>query len=103
MFNRSGLNLAVSLCKPMLATIRHTPPQPPEAPPLVIAHGLYGSARNWGVIARRLATLDRVDHIAVFDHGRLLEHHPRAELAADPTSRYHALLASSLATEGAER
>lgn len=55
------------------------------------------------VIAHRLATLDRVDHIAVFDHGRLLEHRPRAELAADPTSRYHALLASSLATEGAER
>jgi esterase len=69
MFNRSGLNLAVSLCKPMLATIRHTPPQPPEAPPLVIAHGLYGSARNWGVIARRLADRREVVAVDMRNHG----------------------------------
>lgn len=47
----------------MLATIRHPASQDAVAPPLVIAHGLYGSARNWGVIARRLA--DRRDVIAV--------------------------------------
>ena len=47
----------------MLATTRIPAATPPEAPPLVIVHGLYGSARNWGVIARRLA--DRRDVITV--------------------------------------
>ncbi|MCU0903917.1 MAG: alpha/beta fold hydrolase [Tabrizicola sp.] len=47
----------------MLATIRHPAAAAPEAPTLVIAHGLYGSGRNWGVIARRLA--DRRDVVAV--------------------------------------
>lgn len=46
----------------MLATMRH-PATTPDAPTLVIAHGLYGSGRNWGVIARRLA--DRRDVVAV--------------------------------------
>lgn len=47
----------------MLSTIRHPAAGAPEAPTLVIAHGLYGSGRNWGVIARRLA--DRRDVVAV--------------------------------------
>lgn len=47
----------------MLATILHPAAGPVSAPPLVIAHGLYGSGRNWGVIARRLA--DRRDVVAV--------------------------------------
>jgi esterase len=47
----------------MLATIRHPATRAPEARCLVIAHGLYGSGRNWGVIARRLA--DRRDVVAV--------------------------------------
>lgn len=47
----------------MLATIRHPASATPDAPTLVIAHGLYGSGRNWGVIARRLA--DRRDVVAV--------------------------------------
>lgn len=47
----------------MLATIRHPATQTPDLPPVIIAHGLYGSGRNWGVIARRLA--DRRDVIAV--------------------------------------
>lgn len=47
----------------MLATIRHPAAAAPDAPTLVIAHGLYGSGRNWGVIARRLA--DRRDVVAV--------------------------------------
>mgnify|MGYP001953894910 CR=1 FL=1 len=37
----------------MLNTIAHGPDT--DRPPLVIAHGLYGSARNWGVICKRLA------------------------------------------------
>lgn len=69
----------------MLATIHHPAATPTDALPLVIAHGLYGSGRNWGVIARRLA--DRRDVVAVDmrNHGES----PRAaaqgypEMAAD--------------------
>ena len=43
----------------MLATMRHPAGTAADAPALVIAHGLYGSGCNWGVIARRLA--DRRD------------------------------------------
>ena len=38
----------------MLNTISHG--EPGARPHLVVAHGLFGSARNWGVICRRLAT-----------------------------------------------
>ena len=69
MFNRSGLNLSISLCKTMLATIRHTPTHPADAPTLVIAHGLYGSGRNWGVIARRLADRREVVAVDMRNHG----------------------------------
>ena len=44
------------------------------------------------VIAHRLSSLERVDEIAVLDHGRMIEHGPREELAEDPTSRYAELL-----------
>ena len=37
----------------MLNMIRHDGPD--NVTPLVIAHGLFGSARNWGVIAKRLS------------------------------------------------
>jgi esterase len=47
----------------MLTTILHPSQSAPDRPSLVIAHGLFGSGRNWGVIARRLA--DRRDVIAV--------------------------------------
>ncbi|MFN3281797.1 MAG: alpha/beta fold hydrolase, partial [Tabrizicola sp.] len=53
----------------MLATIRHPAAEPPEAPPLVIAHGLYGSGRNWGVIARRLADRREVVAVDMRNHG----------------------------------
>lgn len=53
----------------MLATIRHSPAQPPDAPTLVIAHGLYGSGRNWGVIARRLADRREVVAVDMRNHG----------------------------------
>lgn len=52
----------------MLATIRHPCPVP-VAPPLVIAHGLYGSGRNWGVIARRLADRGEVVAVDMRNHG----------------------------------
>jgi esterase len=48
----------------MLALMHHPAvTRSADVPRLLIAHGLYGSARNWGVIARRLA--DRRDVVAV--------------------------------------
>ena len=58
------------------------------------------------IIAHRLDTLARVDQICVLDHGRVIEHGPRAELAADPTSHFHRLLAAARGSdhpEGATR
>jgi ABC-type multidrug transport system fused ATPase/permease subunit len=49
------------------------------------------TGRTAVVIAHRLDTLDRVDQIAVLDHGRVAEQGSRAALAADPTSRYASL------------
>lgn len=44
------------------------------------------------IIAHRLATLDRVDDVLVIDDGRVAEYGSRAELAADPESRFGQLL-----------
>ncbi|PJF09140.1 alpha/beta fold hydrolase [Pseudorhodobacter sp. MZDSW-24AT] len=69
----------------MLATIHHPAATPTDALPLVIAHGLYGSGRNWGVIARRLADQRDVVAVDMRNHGES----PRAaaqgypEMAAD--------------------
>jgi pimeloyl-ACP methyl ester carboxylesterase len=40
-----------------------------DRPPLLIAHGLFGSARNWGVIAKRLAETRRVVAVDMRNHG----------------------------------
>lgn len=45
------------------------------------------------VIAHRLSSLERVDEIAVIDHGHLVEHDERDALAADARSRFGQLLA----------
>ncbi len=42
---------------------------PTDRPPLVIAHGLYGSGRNWGAIARRLADTRQVVAVDMRNHG----------------------------------
>ncbi len=47
----------------------------PDRPPLIIAHGLYGSGRNWGVIAKRLSDTRRVITPDMRNHG----HSPRAD------------------------
>ena len=39
------------------------------APPLLIAHGLYGSGRNWGVIAKRLSDTRHVITVDMRNHG----------------------------------
>lgn len=44
------------------------------------------------IIAHRLATLRRADTILVLDDGRVAEYGPRAQLAADATSRYAQLV-----------
>ncbi|MCX7558888.1 alpha/beta fold hydrolase [Sulfitobacter sp. F26204] len=41
----------------------------PDTPPLIIAHGLYGSGRNWGVIAKRLSDTRRVLTPDLRNHG----------------------------------
>ncbi|NSX56024.1 alpha/beta fold hydrolase [Parasulfitobacter algicola] len=40
-----------------------------ELPPLLIAHGLFGSARNWGVIAKRLSENRQVITVDMRNHG----------------------------------
>ncbi|MGB5869868.1 MAG: alpha/beta fold hydrolase [Albidovulum sp.] len=54
-------------------------------PPLLIAHGLFGSARNWGAIARRLADDRRVTLVDMRNHGDSFwsEIHDYPSLAAD--------------------
>lgn len=44
------------------------------------------------IIAHRLATLSRVERIAILEDGRLVEEGERVRLAADPTSRFARLL-----------
>lgn len=60
---------------------------PTSQPPLLIAHGLFGSARNWGVIAKRLSDTREVFVADMRNHGDS----PRAD-----TQTYHDM-ASDLA------
>ncbi len=53
----------------MLTQILHPAETPSALPPLVIAHGLYGSGRNWGGIARRLARAQDVVAVDMRNHG----------------------------------
>ena len=50
------------------------------------------AGRTGIVIAHRLATVRRVDTIAVLDGGRVVEYGPRDRLADDPDSRFAAML-----------
>ena len=51
-----------------------------DYPALLIAHGLFGSGRNWNVIAKRLADQRRVVTVDMRNHGDS----PRAD-----TQTYH--------------
>ncbi|OWU85041.1 esterase [Oceanicola sp. 22II-s10i] len=51
----------------MLNTVTYGAPD--GRPPLLIAHGLYGSARNWGVIAKRLSADRHVIAVDMRNHG----------------------------------
>ena len=67
----------------MLNMIPHGTPT--DQPPLLIVHGLYGSARNWGVVAKKLSTERQVIAVDMRNHG--LSHwqdsHSYPDLASD--------------------
>lgn len=69
----------------MLTTILHPASAPDGALPLIIAHGLYGSGRNWGVIARRLADRRDVVVVDMRNHGNSprFDSQSYPEMAAD--------------------
>lgn len=57
----------------------------PAATPLLIAHGLFGSARNWNVIAKRLSATRPVVVVDMRNHGASpwFDTHSYPELAED--------------------
>ncbi len=54
------------------------------------------AGRTGIVIAHRLRTVQRADDILILEGGRVVEHGPRAALAADPGSRFYRLLQTGL-------
>ncbi|MDD7970744.1 alpha/beta fold hydrolase [Roseinatronobacter alkalisoli] len=56
-----------------------------ELPPLLIVHGLFGSARNWGAIAKRLSDSREVISVDMRNHGDSpwADSHGYDDLAAD--------------------
>ena len=67
----------------MLATT--TLDGPTTAPACLIVHGLYGSGRNWGVIAKRLSESRRVVTVDMRNHGQSFwaDSHSYEDLADD--------------------
>ena len=57
----------------------------PAGTPLLIAHGLFGSARNWGVIAKRLSEARTVITVDMRNHGSSdwFDSHAYSDLAGD--------------------
>jgi len=53
----------------MLHFIDHPAEDRTALPPVLIVHGLYGSARNWGIISKRLAKDRRVIAVDQRNHG----------------------------------
>lgn len=51
-----------------------------SAPPVMIVHGLFGSGRNWGVIAKRLSDQFHVHTVDLRNHG----HSPRTRTHSYP-------------------
>ena len=56
-----------------------------DQPSLLIVHGLFGSARNWGVISKRLADTRHVVTVDMRNHGESpwSDSHTYADLAGD--------------------
>ena len=64
----------------------------------LIEHALDRLLRNRTaiIIAHRLATVQRADHIMILEDGRICEHGRREQLMQDPSSRFSALLQTGL-------
>ena len=56
-----------------------------QLPPILIAHGLYGSARNWGMIAKNLSNDRLVITVDMRNHGQSewFDSHSYPDMAAD--------------------
>ena len=69
----------------MINTHLYTAETPAGLPGLLIVHGLFGSARNWGIIARRMARDRDVVAVDMRNHGESphLPGHSYPEMAAD--------------------
>lgn len=67
----------------MLNTIIHG--EQTDKPTLLIAHGLFGSARNWGVLAKRLSADRQVVAVDMRNHGASpwFQTHSYEDMAAD--------------------
>ena len=67
----------------MLNTV--TTGAPTDKAPLLIVHGLYGSARNWGAIARRLSDDRQVISVDMRNHGESdwFDSHSYPDMAED--------------------
>ena len=67
----------------MLHTIMHG--NSTGSAPLLIAHGLFGSARNWGVVAKRLSATRHVTAVDMRNHGASdwSDAHGYPDMAAD--------------------
>lgn len=68
---------------------------PPTERTLHAAFARLIQGRTAIIVAHRLSTISFADDVAVIEHGELVEHGPRETLAADPSSRYAALLLAS--------
>ncbi|MCA3288006.1 MAG: alpha/beta fold hydrolase [Roseomonas sp.] len=68
-----------------------------QGPPLVLLHGLFGSARNWGAVQKVLSTDYRVVALDLRNHGAS-PHAPGMDYAAQAAD-----VAETLATLGIER
>lgn len=69
----------------MLNTVLYPATAPTSLPALLIVHGLFGSARNWGVIARRMAADRDVVVVDMRNHGESpqLASHSYPDMADD--------------------
>jgi len=58
---------------------------PTDQPPLLIVHGLYGSARNWGAISKRMSDVRQVLSVDMRNHGQSdwFDSHSYPDMAAD--------------------
>ena len=68
-----------------LPVVAALPEGPETRPPLLVANGLFGSARNWGSLSKRLAQTRRVLAVDMRNHGAApwSDAHGYADMAGD--------------------